>query len=126
MTDTAAIKENIDHIEEAYEYMLAYAAQGRADEGAGKDGAHIRTFLGRFLAAAKGLNQQVPALTGGADTVGAGFQAEFARQSETIVSVLGILLARSNVSSEVVDNANALISMRAYLTDVFFIDKVLL
>ena len=45
MTDKIKIRENIELVEEAYEYMLAYAAQGRADEGAGPDGAHIRTFL---------------------------------------------------------------------------------
>ena len=48
MTDSSKIRENIELIEEAYEYMLAYAAQGRADEGAGPDGAHIRTFLVQF------------------------------------------------------------------------------
>ena len=36
------IRENIEAIEEAYEFMLAYAAQGRAEEGAGADGAQIR------------------------------------------------------------------------------------
>ncbi|MDA1323577.1 MAG: hypothetical protein O3C34_02425 [Proteobacteria bacterium] len=41
-------------------------------------------------------------------------------------SVIKIMLARDNVSSEVVDNANGLIAVRAYLTSLFFIDKAIL
>ena len=39
---------------------------------------------------------------------------------------LKIMLARDNVSSEVVDNANGLIAVRAYLTSLFFMDKAIL
>ena len=45
MKNAKKIRDYIEKIEEAYEYMLAYAAQGRAEEGAGPDGAQIRTFL---------------------------------------------------------------------------------
>ena len=34
MQNVKHIKDQIEKIEEAYEYMLAYAAQGRSDEGA--------------------------------------------------------------------------------------------
>ena len=126
MSETAAIRENIENIEEAYEFMLAYAAQGRADEGAGVDGAHIRNFLERFVAAADALVGQVgDAIERDGDT-GAAMLAAFRTDSATILSVLRLVLARDNVSSEVIDNTNGLISMRAYLTSLFFIDKAVI
>ncbi len=124
MTDSAAIRQNIEKIEEAYEFMLAYAAQGRADEGAGPAGAHIRTFIEQFTAAADALAGQIGDLTAG--DVGAAMHEAFQRDSATILSVLRLVLARDSISSEMVDNTNGLISMRAYLTTLFFIDKVVI
>ena len=124
MTDHAAIRQNIEIVEESYEFMLAYAAQGRMDEGAGSDGAHIRTFLERFAAAAQDMKGQAEALMAGADSDGALF-ASFSRDSDVVLSVLRALLAGDNISSEMVDNTNGLIVMRSYLTTLFFIDKVI-
>jgi hypothetical protein len=44
------LRQYIDAIEEAYEFMLAFAAQGRRDER-GTTGSGIRHFLGRLDAA---------------------------------------------------------------------------
>ena len=126
MSESAAIRENIENIEEAYEFMLAYAAQGRADEGAGADGAHIRTFLERFVAAAEALVGQVADVIERDGDTGAAMLAAFRTESATVLSVLRLLLARDNISSEMIDNANGLISMRAYLTSLFFIDKAVI
>ena len=123
MSDPAAVRQNIENIEEAYEFMLAYAAQGRVEEGAGPDGAHIRAFIERFVAAADALVGQVGDLVG---PEGTAMLAAFQQDSATILSVLRLVLARDNISSEMVDNVNGLISMRAYLTSLFFIDKVVL
>ncbi len=125
MTDSAAIRQNIENIEEAYEFMLAYAAQGRADEGGGSDGAHIRDFMGRFVAAAETLVDQISDTIEREGEVGVAMLAAFRHDSATILSVLRLVLARDNISSEMVDNTNGLISMRAYLTSLFFIDKVI-
>ena len=57
MQKVKQIRDQIEKIEEAYEYMLAYAAQGRAEEGAGADGAQIRTFLKQFSAALTALEE---------------------------------------------------------------------
>jgi len=126
MSDPAAIRQNIENIEEAYEFMLAYAAQGRVEEGAGPDGAHIRAFMERFAAAAEALAGQVGDLAGPLGDTGAAMLDAFQRDSATILSVLRLVLARDNISSEMVDNTNGLIAMRAYLTSLFFIDKVVL
>ncbi len=126
MTDPAAIRQNIEIVEEAYEFMLAYAAQGRMDEGAGPDGAHIRTFLERFAEAAADMSTQTEALKAGEKSAGGALFDSFQRDSNTILSVLRLLLAGKNISSEMVDNTNGLIVMRSYLTTVFFIDKVII
>ncbi|MGB0575385.1 MAG: hypothetical protein ACPGPC_04405 [Alphaproteobacteria bacterium] len=125
MTDSTKIRKNIEQIEEAYEYMLAYAAQGRADEGAGPDGAHIRTFLVQFidatdkiLATSDDLNATPP--------VSKAFVDALKKDAETVKSVMSIMLGKDNVSSEMVDNANGLISVRSYLTALFFVDKAIL
>jgi len=125
MSNAAAIRENLDMVEEAYEFMLAYAAQGRVEEGAGPDGAHIRTFVERFLAAADALAPDIDALIGSDPTGGAGFLDSFRRDSDAVRAVLRLLLGRPSISSEMIDNTNGLIVMRSYLTSLFFIDKVL-
>ena len=125
MTETEPLRGAIEKIEEAYEYMLAYAAQGRADEGAGPDGAQIREFLRQFEQAVADIVAQLESVPNpdGCSTV---FLEELRQLSGLMASVLGTMLARDNISSEVVDNANGLISVRSYLTSLFFLDKAVL
>ncbi len=113
------IRRRIEEIEEAYEFMLAYAAQGRAEEGA--DGTQIRNFLTRFGKAVDAIPDMLETTA-----AAAGFLARFREDSKTMASVIEIMLARGNISSEVVDNANGLIAVRSYLTSLFFLDKAVL
>ena len=119
------VRAHIERIEEAYEFMLAYAAQGRSDEGAGPDGAHIRTFLNQFDAAATAIEGELDTVPGAAEEASA-FLAALKADSAIVKSVLHSMLARERITSEVVDNANGLISVRSYLTGLFFLDKSLL
>lgn len=125
MSGSGDIRKNIEAIEEAYEFMLAYAAQGRAEEGAGADGAQIRTFLRQYSASVDAITGALGSIAEVNAEAGA-FVKCFRRESETMASVVKIMLARDNISSEVVDNANGLISVRAYLTSLFFMDKAIL
>ena len=125
MNNANDFRTQIEAVEEAYEYMLAYAAQGRAEEGAGPDGAQIRIFLKNFDEAVSAIAGMIDALPG-ADGEAAGFVASLRKDSDTMSSVLRIMLARDNISSEVVDNTNGLISVRSYLTSLFFLDKAVL
>lgn len=126
MTESAAIRQNIEIVEEAYEFMLAYAAQGRSEEGAGPDGAHIRTFLQRFAEAAGAMRSQAETVMAGGKSDGGALLDSFQRDSDIVLSVLHLLLGRDNISSEMVDNTNGLIVMRSYLTTLFFIDKAII
>lgn len=51
MSDAVDVREAIDTIEEAYEFMLAYAAQGRQREPDTEGASQIRSFLERFARA---------------------------------------------------------------------------
>ena len=125
MTNITEIRKNIELVEEAYEFMLAYAAQGRADEGAGPDGAHIRTFLKQFSDATDRIIEDLDKLSepnGEMKT----FIKSAESDAKTVKSVMAIMLQKENISSEMVDNANGLITVRSYLTALFFIDKAVL
>lgn len=125
MRGTDAVRPQIERIEEAYEFMLAYAAQGRSEEGAGADGAHIRTFLTQFDAAATAIDARLDTLPGASGEAGA-ILAALRADSVVVRSVLRTILAREQITSEVIDNANGLIVVRSYLTALFFLDKALL
>ncbi len=125
MTNSTEIRKNIELVEEAYEFMLAYAAQGRADEGAGPDGAHNRTFLKQFSDATDRIIEDFDKLSepnGAMET----FIKSAESDAKTVKSVMAIMLQKINISSEMVDNANGLITVRSYLTALFFIDKAVL
>ena len=119
------VRTHIERVEEAYEFMLAYAAQGRSDEGGGPDGAHIRTFLAQFDAAVGAILGELDSVPGAKGQTRA-FLDGLRADSAIVASVLRSMLARDQVTSEVVDNANGLISVRSYLTALFFLDKALL
>jgi hypothetical protein len=119
----ASVAERIDAVEEAYEFCLAYAAQGRrGDEGGA--GAEIRRFLERALAALDDL----------ADAAGANAPDDSAVQAFLEVlrgdvgkasAAIRLVLAQSAISSQLIDNLNASIHLRALLTDLFLIDESL-
>lgn len=129
MTDriaqAATIREAFDRIEEAYEFMLAYAAQGRkreVEEGGGES--QIRQYLRHFASALERLDG---ALTDGlGDAAGAAFTERFRSDLAVVRSVVGLLLAQPSITSDMVDNTNGLIALRAFLTDVFFVDQAVL
>jgi len=125
MKNSAEIRQKIELIEEAYEFMLAYAAQGRSDEGAGPDGAHIRTFLTQFKDATVEILSAADSISAGTPESEA-FISSLKTDGAAVQSVIAIMLGKDNVSSEMVDNANGLISVRSYLTALFFIDKAVL
>ena len=129
MTDTiaqaAAMRAAFDQIEEAYEFMLAYGAQGRkreVEEGSGES--QIRIYLKRLVSALNDLEAALEPGLGGAE--GAAFTERFRADLTVARSVLAMLLAKPSISSDMIDNTNGLIALRAFLTDVFFVDQAVL
>lgn len=121
MTETALLAEHIETIESGYEYLLAYAAQGRQDDA----GTDLRPTLQRMHAALDGLAALVQAQFAHLpDSLGIpAFTDAVARDVAVARGAIGLVLARSRIPSLLVDNLNASVHLRALLTDLFLIDQ---
>ncbi len=123
--DKVAVMRNaIDMVEEAYEFMLAYAAQGRKQESDDAGVAKIRDYMGRFSQALGDMEDVAAAVIGG-DAANA-FRERFLDDLAVMRSVIALVLEKPSISSDMVDNTNGLIAVRAFLTDLFFIDQAVL
>ncbi len=122
-----ALNARCNAIEGAYEFMLAYAAQGLpGDEG---HGGEIRRVLTGAADALAGLSAVVDAVVEEdglqpPDTYRA-FTAMLQRDADIAATILGVVLAQKSISSQLVDNVNASIHIRTLLTDLFVIDEIL-
>ncbi len=125
----ADLQRRVDAIEAGYELMLAYAAQGLPSDTAAAQGGQLREFLRRFDAALTGLADRYRELVAADPAASAdaydGFLEVLARDARAAQAGLRLVLAQPSISSQLVDNLNASIHVRALLTDVFLIDELL-
>ena len=124
---TDEVKARIDAIESSYEFFLAYAAQGlTTDEGA-KAGAQLREFLAKIENAMDGLPELVTEAVAGRELSDswADVVAMVRSDATAALAMVRLIAARPGVSSELIDNRNAFIHMRALLTDLFLVDDLL-
>ena len=103
-----------DAVEEFYEFMLAYAAQGMAS-----DSGPVRDFLGKAVTALTGIAEACAA-----ENIGPAFTAVVDRDAQCALAAIELVMAQPIVSSQLIDNLNASIHVRALLTDFFLIDEV--
>ena len=125
----AEIRSRCEAVEECYEFMLAYAAQGlRTDEG-NKSGGQVREFLRRAMQALTGLTEAcaMAVREEGLEPVEKymAFLAVLDRDSRDSLSAIELVLAQPAISSQLIDNLNASIHLRALLTDIFLLDEIL-
>ncbi|HEY5624676.1 MAG TPA: hypothetical protein VIV14_13020 [Gammaproteobacteria bacterium] len=124
------LQERIDAIESAYEFMLAYAAQGRnTDAGSGSGASELRTYLDAMDKALDGLGDRIREIATARDANSAASAVAFldavdedARRARGIVK---LVLGRDGISSQLIDNVNGSIHLRALLTDLFVLDEAL-
>jgi glucose-6-phosphate dehydrogenase assembly protein OpcA len=118
-----------DAIEEAYEFMLAYAAQGLPTEEGSTSGSQIRTYLRKCEAALIGLCDAVTScvqrLIVDSTAPYDAFVVVVERDVRSAQAAVALVLAQPSISSQLVDNLNASIHLRAVLTDLFLLDEVL-
>src|SRR5277367_5014817 len=110
-------------IEECYEFMLAYAGQGVPGE---EGPSQIRDFLGRAALALAGLADAYQQTVQSEDLDSGAYQAflkVLARDAESSLAAVELVLAQPRISSQLIDNLNASIHLRALLTDLFLIDE---
>lgn len=125
MTDPTELTRRIETIESGYEYLLAYAAQGRQSE----EGSDVRRSLEDMAAALEGLGALVVATVGGVAVHGRPDTAEFlatvGHDARLARGAIGLVLSRPAISSLLIDNLNASVHLRALLTDLFLVDQAL-
>jgi hypothetical protein len=126
-TMVSDVVDRCDAIEECYEFMLAYAAQGHTGEQGGRAG-QLRELLARAVQAAQGLAQAYAGVVGELGLEPAGphqaFGAVLARDAASALAAMELVLAQPRLSSQLIDNLNASIHLRALLTDLFLVDEV--
>jgi hypothetical protein len=112
-----SLHEYIEVIEAGYEFLLAYAAQGReSDDGQG--GSEVRTTLAGMSEAAAGIVEVLATDEGD-------FSAVIVDDAKKSIAAISLVMAQSKISSELVDNLNASIHVRALLTDLFLLSETL-
>ena len=127
---TEELQRRADAIESGYELMLGYAAQGLASDQGAANSAQLRDHLQRFDTALTGLSQ-VYRDAAAARGIGPGEALEgllktLDADAAFTQSALRLVLALpGGISSQMIDNLNASIHVRALLTDVFVIDELL-
>ena len=124
-----AIWERCNTIEECYEFMLAYAAKGLPSEEGSKPSAQIREFLQRAVNALLGLVQSCRLAVEEEGLEPAekyhAFLTVLDRDTRDSLAAIELVLAQPSISSQLVDNLNASIHLRALLTDLFLVGDLL-
>ena len=124
----AELNARINTIEEAYEFMLAYASQGLSSDADNDTGRQAREYLKKADAALSGLpgvitryvSQRELQPTAPYDA----FIDVIEHDAKNSQAAIQLVLAQPAISSAMVDNLNASIHLRALLTDLFLIDEV--
>ncbi len=116
-------------IEECYEFMLAYAAQGLPADVGVQSGGQLRDLLRRASEALSGLAEAYAATVKEeglepADRYHA-FLSVLSRDAGDSLAAIELVRAQPALSSQLIDNLNASIHLRALLTDLFLIDEIL-
>jgi|SRR5690606_2476682 len=123
------LRARIDAIEGGYEFLLAYAAQGRATDKGGGTASRVREQLDAMQQALDGLGNVVRSVAAtdphDAATAGAPLFDALDRDALHARSAIRLVLSRPDISSQLVDNLNASIHLRALLTDLFVVDEAL-
>lgn len=121
--DVKQFRAELETIESAYEFMLAYAAQGRDTDAGAASGPAIRETL-QSMHESLGIVADALTQAGNDETVTA--LARTLREDAAKAAIaVAAALACSRISSQLVDNLNASIHLRAVLTDLFLADEIL-
>ncbi len=116
-------------IEECYEFLLAYAGQGLSGKENSQSSSQVREFLNRGVEALTGLAEVYTRAVKEENLQPAGRYLEFLtvleKDARDSLASIHLVLAQATISSQLIDNLNASIHLRALLTDLFLIDEIL-
>jgi len=121
--------ERCNTVEECYEFMLAYAAKGLPANEDSRQDEQVREFLQRAVNAIVGLVESYRLAVEGGDLEPAekyhAFITVLDRDARDSLAAIELVLVQPSISSQLVDNLNASIHLRALLTDLFLMGEVL-
>src|ERR1019366_6584183 len=124
----AEISNRCNAVEECYEFLLAYAAQGLPSDQGSKSGGQVREFLHRAVKALAGLAETCAMAVKEEGLEPAekylAFFAVLDRDTRDSLAAIELVLAQSSISSQLIDNLNASIHLRAPLTDLFLVGEI--
>jgi hypothetical protein len=127
-TQRAEFDARCNSIEEAYEFFLAYASQGLPSDQGSATGQQVREHLKRCDEALKGLGPSAMALVERLGIDGSPYRAFIEvinRDASDARAAIQLVLAHPAIGSQLIDNLNASIHLRALLTDLFLVDEAL-
>jgi hypothetical protein len=123
------VKARIDAIEGSYEFFLAYAAQGLTSDRAAKAGGQLRDSLSKLEGGLDGLGERLRALVSEDGAEPAGPWSDFVdvvhSDASAALAAVRLVSAQPGISSQLIDNLNANIHLRALLTDLFLVDELI-
>ena len=123
------ISARCEAVEKCYEFMLAYAGQGLGGNEGSASSEQVRDYLQRAADAISGLADAYAAAVKRESSNRAGRYSAFLgvleRDAQDSLAAIDVVLAQPTISSQLIDNLNASIHLRALLTDLFLIDEIL-
>jgi hypothetical protein len=126
---TDELQATVNIVEETYEFCLAYAAKGVGGLMARTGDTQVRDQLEKLGQALPNLAdvflKVVEENEGDGKEQYKGFIEVLRRDAEAGHAAVSLVLAQENITSQMVDNLNGMIHLRALLTDVFLIDEML-
>ena len=126
---TDELKATVNIVEETYEFCLAYAAKGVSGLMARTGDTQVRDQLEKLAQALPNLGDAflkvVEELEDDSRDQYKGFLEVLRRDAASGHAAVQLVLAQQNITSQMVDNLNGMIHLRALLTDVFLIDEML-
>ena len=112
------IEDDIEAIESGYEFLLAFAAQGRPAQNETGPGPHARPIIEEISV---GMKNIAAAFSESKDE----FELVIANDFRNAGAAIRFILNQEKIGSEIVDNLNASIHLRAVLTDLFLYSESL-
>src|SRR5579862_177789 len=116
-------------IEECYEFLLAYAGQGLSGKENSQASSQVREFLNGAVVALSGLVESYAGTVKEENLQPAErylvFLEVLEKDAGASLASIQLVLAQPTISSQLIDNLNASIHLRALLTDLFLVDEIL-
>lgn len=121
--------ERCEVVEECYEFLLGYAAQGLPSDEGSSAGREVREHLEQAREALIGLSESCRQAIHDHQLEPSGkydaFCCTLERDRNDSLVAFELVLAQPVISSQLVDNLNASSHLRALLTDLFLFSEVL-